>query len=294
MVHLLIWYIHTCVCSMPRCRHVVFTAYGTTTLAIKERLDAWPGTRFACFQLERCPRTNREHVQGYLCANKPCSFPTFKHVLGLDVHLERMRGTSAECVAYCTKTETRISDPVTIGLLPDPDGRRSAVPLQDAMCAVRSGKSELHISMKYPTVWAVYRTRLLEFASLLRPERSWKTKLYVYWGPTGTGKTWLAHKLAPRAYIHTNTPWFDGYVGQDAAIFDDFNEEVIARDAFLRLFDRYPMSVPIKGGFVQWTPRRCFITTNYNPDRFYSGCPAVARRIDGTFGFENVWRLSSP
>ena len=48
--------------------------------------------------------------------------------------------------------------------------------------------------------------------------------------------------------------WFDGYDGQDTAIFDDFRASGNRFSYILRLIDRYPMDVPVKGGFVYWNP----------------------------------------
>lgn len=82
--------------------------------------------------------------------------------------------------------------------------------------------------------------------------------------------------------------WFDGYEGHESVIFDDTDPtSFIMRATFLKLFDRYPMSVPIKGGFVEWHPRRAFITSNFHPNDLYHGDEAVLRRIDAIFEIKN-------
>ncbi len=109
---------------------------------------------------------------------------------------------------------------------------------------------------------------------------------FVYWGHTGTGKTRLAHILTKRrAWVSPSNVWFDGYEGQEDVIFDDFSSEDMNRGMFLRLFDRYPMTVPVKGGFVNWTPKRAFITSNVEPANWYDNDPAILRRLDGIFRF---------
>ncbi len=77
--------------------------------------------------------------------------------------------------------------------------------------------------------------------------------------------------------------WFDGYEGQKDVIIDDMVPDCMAVGLFLRLFDRYPMSVPIKGAFVNWNPRRVFITSNFCPGDCGFGSDACMRRIDGLF-----------
>ena len=54
--------------------------------------------------------------------------------------------------------------------------------------------------------------------------------------------------------------WFDGYDGHDTAIFDDFRASVNRFAYILRVLDRYPMDVPVKGGFVNWNPKYIVFT----------------------------------
>lgn len=60
--------------------------------------------------------------------------------------------------------------------------------------------------------------------------------------------------------------WFDGYVGQTRVIFDDFRPWWCEFSWLLRLLDRYPIQVPVKGGFVNFIPEEIIITTNKSPE----------------------------
>jgi len=99
--------------------------------------------------------------------------------------------------------------------------------------------------------------------------RNWESEVYVYWGATGTGKTRKVHEENPNVWVHTDGPWFDGYQGEEAVLFDDFHGGVFKLPYLLKLLDRYPMRVPIKGGFVQWKPKRIYITSNLDPDTWF-------------------------
>lgn len=55
--------------------------------------------------------------------------------------------------------------------------------------------------------------------------------------------------------------WFDGYLGESVAVFDDFRPWWCRFDYLLALLDRYPIRVPVKGGFVNWIPEIIIITT---------------------------------
>ncbi len=82
--------------------------------------------------------------------------------------------------------------------------------------------------------------------------------------------------------------WFDTYSNHPDVIFDDMDsEDKPSRAMFLRLFDRYSMTVPVKGGFVNWAPRRVFITSNIEPANLYNNDPAVLRRITQILFFNN-------
>jgi hypothetical protein len=76
--------------------------------------------------------------------------------------------------------------------------------------------------------------------------------------------------------------WFDGYEGQKLVLFDDFDKGQISFRLLLRLLDRYPMQVPIKGGFVEWCPRVIYITSNLGPARWYPSedYMVLHRRLD--------------
>lgn len=90
-------------------------------------------------------------------------------------------------------------------------------------------------------------------------------------GPPGSGKTRWVFENKPGAYFTTGERWFDGYSGQSVVVFDDFagTESGISFPFFLRLLDRYPLQVPVKGGFVWYKPVEIHITSNLEPYEWY-------------------------
>jgi len=99
--------------------------------------------------------------------------------------------------------------------------------------------------------------------------RDFPTEVHVYWGATGTGKTKKVFDENSDVWVHAEGMWFDGYEGQESVLFDDFHGGVFKLPYLLKLLDRYPMRVPIKGGFVQWKPRRIYITSNLDPKMWF-------------------------
>ena len=59
--------------------------------------------------------------------------------------------------------------------------------------------------------------------------------------------------------------WFDNFIGQHTAIFDDFRIRGVSFNYLLRILDRYPIDVPVKGGFTYWNPREIVITCPLDP-----------------------------
>ena len=104
--------------------------------------------------------------------------------------------------------------------------------------------------------------------SLNEPSRKFDDPLEVrwFWGETGTGKTYEAYQFAMalgvEPYIRSGSgKFFDGYEGHRVVIFDDFREGDIPFNYLLRLCDKYPMRVEVKGGVRQWKPEYIFITS---------------------------------
>ena len=63
--------------------------------------------------------------------------------------------------------------------------------------------------------------------------------------------------------------WFDGYDAHRFVIFDDFRDSQCEFSFLLRLLDRYPLRVEIKGGTRQWKPHTIVITSPMPPEETY-------------------------
>lgn len=148
------------------------------------------------------------------------------------------------------------------------------------------GKTVEDISESYFSQWVVYRRAFQEYVTQKAKPRSWKTQVFVLWGDTGTGKTRFCHDqvMDLEFWSPGDFQWFDGYKDQPIVIIDDFRGEY-PLPLFLKLCDRYPMRVPIKGGFVNWAPKKIYITSNTAPRSWYVNADsrsldAMIRRFD--------------
>lgn len=95
-------------------------------------------------------------------------------------------------------------------------------------------------------------------------------EVYVYWGRTGAGKSRLAWEEAGlEAYPKDpNTKFWDGYVGQESVVIDEFRGS-ISISHLLRWLDRYPVIVEVKGSSCVFNAKSLWITSNLSPDEWY-------------------------
>jgi len=266
--------------------------YGDNLLTLFERLSA----KYAIYQWERCPTSNRVHAQGYLRLHARKTFKCIQAV-GQTVfptqgmHWEVARGTAAANVAYCTKPDSRVRDPITFGEPPElHQGARSDLDaVRDKLVA---GTPIKEIALEHFGTWCRYRRAFQEFAAMQRPERTWVTGLSIFYGTTGTGKSRDAFARStsrytlPRPTGRNGPIWFDGYTGQEVVIIDDFYGWIKLSFLF-QMADRYEMDVPIKGSYVPFTPKRIIITSNKHYSTWYNWqkhgkdmWDAFQRRID--------------
>ena len=137
---------------------------------------------------------------------------------------------------------------------------------------------------------------MVAYQLLHQERRSWKTEVFIIYGPTGTGKTSAAWAMAPQAYLlppqqsSSGTGWWDGYNGEADIIIDEFYGWL--RYSFmLQLLDRYPLRVEFKGGSYNFVGRRIILTSNQPPSAWYDptkyAYPPLERRFDYIYEMKN-------
>lgn len=233
-------------------------------------------------QREKCPETGKLHWQGYAEMKRQFGMKMLKNIFGATTHLEGRLGSQGDAIAYCTKTDTRHSGPWYFGS-PKRQGKRTD--LEDMFTNIDNGSTIKSLAQGNPVLWSRAYKALHAYKQLVQKPRNWKTIVTCYWGATGTGKTRKAHEENPDAWFKPPGPWFDTYDGQKKVIWDDFEENEVSLSLFLRLTDRYPLLLPVKGAFVNWVPTELYITSNTNPREWYGGNPAVIRRLDNIVEF---------
>lgn len=210
------------------------------------------------------------HLQGAVCIGKSVAFSTIKRYYSFTrAHIEPMHGTPQQSRDYCTKQDK--DKYFEKGSMPAPGTRSDLI---DLAAKVTAGATMRDLAKTDPEALIKYHrglTALRRYTTKCRDVETPPTVIWIY-GPTGTGKTMWAVRTAIRLFgsdmywMSSGTlQWFDGYDGQPCVILDDIRTKHAEFSYLLRLLDRYPIKVPIKGDFAEWIPKLIFVTCPWDP-----------------------------
>jgi len=260
-----------------RCRSWAFTHFDYTDDDIKFWNEI--NCKYICYGKEKCPTTQREHLQGFISFENPRRFDSLKAQLPPEVHFEPAKGNSKQNRDYCSKIK---------------DGEfyeRGVQPHQGARYDL-DGARDMALSSGMRGVSLVYNAQAIRTAekalSYCEQERDWKPYVYWFWGAPGTGKSRRAYEIMnvaeDRWQCGDSLKWWDGYDAHPDVIIDDFRDTFCSMSFLLKILDRYPLRVEVKGGHRQLLARRIIITSPYHPTNVYRGSDEntmqLTRRID--------------
>lgn len=256
------------------------------------------GLLYYCFQLEQCPTTDRLHFQGCLRYDRPVSMRQVKEFVRVPhAHLEAAKDYRS-LIVYCKKEESRVEGPWEGGCSGD-QGKRSD--LAEVAEILRSGGTIQDVADVRPEAIIRYGRGILTLQETLQRSRLRPhLKVYLVWGPTGTGKTWLAHQLDRnvQGVADLKNPWFNGYTGGKTLLLDEAGKGMMCVNLLKRILDVYPVAAPVKGGFVPINCDTIIITSNTYFADWYPGLDpmdlaAVARRFTKIYHIESQEQSSA-
>ncbi|ADU76997.1 Rep protein [Cyclovirus PKgoat11/PAK/2009] len=211
---------------------------------------------------ESAPTTGTLHLQGFCNLHKPTRYSTIKKHLDNSIHIEKANGTDEQNQKYCSKSGIFFESGI-----PNKQGTRND--LKSVVESInKEGATLGNIATEHPEIYIRYFRGIQQLLQLVRPirQRDFKTEVFYYWGPPGSGKSRRALEEARQLdgesiYYKPRGLWWDGYEQQRSVIIDDFYGW-IKYDEMLKIMDRYPYKVQIKGGFQEFTSEKIFITSN--------------------------------
>lgn len=234
--------------------------------------------------------TETPHLQCYFELHKQKRFSAVSKILPR-AHIEPRKGTSQQASDYCRKYD---SSPDVYGELSTPGARSD---LDSLASRIQAGATRTELAADCPTSVLKYSRgieALMSYSSVPRDRSTPKTVRVFYGFDTGAGKTRTAFDLmGDTAYIWgpEQDKWFCGYDNHKHVILDEFRGQ-LPYGFLLRLLDRYPMRVQVKGGSREFVADEIIITSPKHPTAWYSDLPddrinQLLRRITEIRHFQN-------
>jgi len=238
---------------------------------------------YLVYQVER-GASGTVHLQGYMeFSRRQDMNRIIKSLKG--IYLEPRMGSQAQAIAYCTKEETRVRGPYEYGT-----PRADKIEIQDFAKLAIEGRRWEEVCEMAPRFGLMYAKSYQALrAAKVKPRSEKPTVLWLY-GETGAGKTRFAYQNYPEAYWKMpDNKWWDGYNQEEDVIIDDIRADTFSFAFLLRLLDRYPLKVEVKGGVQEFVAKNICITCPKRPEELFAevreDIGQLMRRIDSCHVF---------
>lgn len=238
-----------------------------------------PHTTHAVWAEDTCPTTGRFHLHAYLAFDRGIRQGTLRkllpgaHLIACRSNLDALRlkrYVLAKHPFYASGTDLSSRGQGT---------RTDIVEFRDAIIA---GSNDLELLMKFPNQFFRYYKVITYIRTLLPPRDPHPVTVEVWWGITGSGKSWTALTTDPRnSFVlrprNTGT-WFDGYVGQRILIIDEFRAN-LPFELFKMITDPagFDLTMDAKFGSARCNWEIVLVISNYPINLWYRGVPPAFR-----------------
>ena len=225
---------------------------------------------------ELCPETQKTHYQVFLICKSPRSLKSLIKEWK-PRHVEVCKGDYLSNINYCSKD----SNFKEYGERPKGQGKRSDIDI------IREALDDKPNMRHITTIATSFQSiRLAEcYLTYNETRRNWKPFVSWIYGPTGTGKSEMAQENCEPDYwmSNKNLRWWQGYDAHENVIIDDFRGDFCTFHELLRILDKYPYRIEVKGGSRQLLARNIYITSPFHPKEVYNTREDIGqllRRID--------------
>lgn len=246
--------------STKKSRAWVFTLNNYTDLDIKQFEDL--SCNYIKFGKE-CGTENTPHLQGFVIFKTQYRLSQLKK-LNTKVHWEATNAKFLEHNQnYCGKD----------GNVYEKDSRNQGV--RNDLKAVAKLVKEKGVSAvidEMPEMYIKYHSGIEKLHTRCQQPRTIKPNVIWIYGETGVGKTrhvFDNHSIDEIWISNKNLQWWDGYENQNVVLIDDFRKDFCTFHELLRILDRYPYMVAVKGGFKQLNSEFIYITSPFSPAETY-------------------------
>lgn len=276
--------------------------------------------------LEKCPTTNKMHLQGFMYFTNPRSWNGVQKdgvgKLGNKIvpfgFLENSDGSPLSNKHYCLKGDQdkeewsllKIKGPhYGAGHTAQSKGTTwwefGECPAQGARTDIaavvkdiqdKKVLNEYDLFSQHPESAVAMHKGFMRMIRVLRAPRTTFPDVHILYGPPGTGKSLMAY-LAGAKFISIcgdrKAPFLQGYDGEDCVCFDDIDPEQCSPQWFFKICDRYNFICNTKGDEQPFRATTIYVTTNVHPKYWWPNADAdhylaFERRIKTIITFNQV------
>lgn len=274
-------------------RRAFVCAHYSWTDQLREKFETGNQIKYYCGGHEICPKTGRKHFQLYVYFFNAKTLAQACKYIGNKVLFAQ--GSPDENTAYSSKD----GDFIEWGEKPRPGKRTDLVEIRKAM--LEDGESLRTVVQKKCANFQ--ELRYAECLARYIAPKIVERNIRWFWGPSGTGKSHRAYEEALKitggdlAEIWTSGKdlnWYEGYTDQECAILDEFRGDFCKFHQFLRLTDKFPMRVQIKGSSAPFVASEIWVTSPKPPeltwDKSGEELKQLLRRISEIREFRTVYK----
>lgn len=226
---------------------------------------------YCVFGRETCPKTGKQHLQGYTYFKKQTSWAqVYKLFKTKEIHLEKSAGSPEENRTYCVK-EKDFWESGDLPVKKGEQGKRND--LLEVCNKLKQGAKLVEIAIDHPTTFVRNHKGIGAWKAAISPKREKHTISLVIYGASDSGKTHWVRSTFPGALWLTKgatSLWFDEYDDHDVIVFDEFCGGVMSLTWFKRLIDKTPLTLDAKGSSRNINPALVVFISNTPPEEWYS------------------------
>lgn len=251
------------------------------------------GIKYLIVAKELAPTTGTPHLQMYAEFTSPKTRDAIKkHFNTNRLYIEGRKGTATQASAYCMFSDYPINkvlnDYFIYGEISHQGQRTDWEQVKEEL--KKPEIMPVDVIDVFPHLIVNHNALTAYKYASIKPIQRENLDVFVIYGDAGAGKSHQAFEFDENLYSKPSGKWFDGYMGNKTVLFDDFGgrDDEISYTMFLKYLDKYPIRVPVKGGFVGFNPETIFITSNKHPKLWFDEglTPALRRRITKIFRME--------
>lgn len=233
---------------------------------------------YMLYQVERCPTTQRLHLQMFVQFKNQVRLPTLAGVFP-GCHAEPCRASEKDNERYCSKCDSRIAGPWTYGKKTS-QGKRTD--WDDVKDMASGGSTRRDIVLAHPKLAPCVKGIDVIIAAVKGdPPLERPVTVWVLHGPPGVGKTHRARHRFPDAFVVTGKYYegksFDSYADQDTLILDEWKHWEWPITLMNGLLDKWRVELQCRyfNKWARWSS--VVICSNEDPSTFYSAEGASTR-----------------